>query len=122
MSSLSHSMKVRSFIAALPIGTVSSSRRLVRTKPPTCCDRWRGKLQQLGGQGDGAPDLRIGRIEPGLADVLVGHAVAPAAPDGVGQGGGDVLGQAQRLAHVADGACVAGSGSPWRTMAARSRP
>ena len=43
MSSLSHSMKVRSFIAALPIGTVSSSRRLVSTKPPTCCERWRGK-------------------------------------------------------------------------------
>ena len=42
-SSLSHSMKVRSSIAALPIGTSVSSRSLVITKPPTCCDRWRGK-------------------------------------------------------------------------------
>ena len=42
MSSLSHSMKVRSSIAPLPIGTVSVSGRSVRMKPPTCCDRWRG--------------------------------------------------------------------------------
>ena len=50
----------------------------------------------------GAADLRVVGIEPGLADVLVGHAVAPAAPDRVGQRGGDVLGQAQRLADLAD--------------------
>ena len=43
MSSLSHSMKVRSAMAALPIGTVSSIGTWLRTKPPTCCDRWRGK-------------------------------------------------------------------------------
>jgi hypothetical protein len=50
------------------------------------------ELQQFGGQGDGAPDLRIGRIQAGLLDVLVRQAVAPTAPDGVGQDGGDVLG------------------------------
>ena len=43
MSSLSHSMKVRSAMAALPIGTVSSIGTWLRTKPPTCCERWRGK-------------------------------------------------------------------------------
>src|SRR5215471_8922774 len=43
MSSLSHSMKVRSSMAALPTGTVSSRRKRVSTKPPTCWERWRGK-------------------------------------------------------------------------------
>jgi len=43
MSSLSHSMKVRSSMAALPIGTVSSRRPRVSTKPPTMLERWRGK-------------------------------------------------------------------------------
>ncbi len=42
-SSLSHSTKVRSGMAPLPIGITSSSRLRVMTKPPTCCDRWRGK-------------------------------------------------------------------------------
>ena len=42
-SSLSHSMTVRSSIAAFSIGTSSSSGPRVMTKPPTCCDRWRGK-------------------------------------------------------------------------------
>src|SRR6266403_1056672 len=42
-SSLSHSMKVRSAIAAFSIGTSSDNGPRVITKPPTCCDRWRGK-------------------------------------------------------------------------------
>ncbi len=36
-------MKVRSFMAALPMGTVSTSGFWVSTKPPTCWERWRGK-------------------------------------------------------------------------------
>ena len=104
MSSLSHSRKVRSAMAALPIGTVSSSRRLVSTKPPTCCDRWRGKPSSSRGQVGGAADRRTGGIEAGLADVVVGKALAPAAPDSACQGGGDILGEAQRLADIADGA------------------
>ena len=106
MSSLSHSMKVRSSMAALPIGTVSSSRSRVRTKPPTCWERWRGKPMSSLGQLDGLPDRRIGRIEPGLADVIVGQAVA-IAPHGLGQRRGDVRRQAQRLADFADGAARA---------------
>ncbi len=43
ISSLSHSMKVRSSMAPLRMGTVSSRRPRVSTKPPTCCERWRGK-------------------------------------------------------------------------------
>ncbi len=43
MSSLSQQMTVRSSIAAFSIGTSSSSRPSVMTKPPTCWERWRGK-------------------------------------------------------------------------------
>src|SRR5690606_35619729 len=43
MSSLSHSMVVRSFMAALTIGHSSDSGPRVMTKPPTCWDRWRGR-------------------------------------------------------------------------------
>ena len=42
MSSLSHSMTCRSSIAAGSIGTSSSRRSRVSTKPPGCCERWRG--------------------------------------------------------------------------------
>jgi hypothetical protein len=52
MSSLSHSMKVRLSMAALPMGTVSVQPARVSTKPPTCWDRWRGKPDQLPGQED----------------------------------------------------------------------
>jgi hypothetical protein len=43
MSSLSHWITVRSGIAAFSTGTRRSSRPRAMTKPPTCCDRWRGK-------------------------------------------------------------------------------
>src|SRR5215211_3055572 len=42
-SSLSHSTTVRSSMAAFSIGTTSSRRVRVMTKPPTCWERWRGK-------------------------------------------------------------------------------
>ena len=106
MSSLSHSMKVRSSMAALPIGTVSSSRSRVSTKPPTCWERWRGKPISSFGERDRLPDRRIGGIEPGLADVIVRQAVA-IAPHGLGERCGHVLRQAQGLADFADGAARA---------------
>ena len=43
MSSLSHSRMVRSSIAAFSIGTISASGPREMTKPPTCCERCRGK-------------------------------------------------------------------------------
>jgi hypothetical protein len=43
MSSLSHWITVRAGIAAFSTGTRRSSRPRLMTKPPTCCDRWRGK-------------------------------------------------------------------------------
>ncbi len=102
MSSLSHSMKVRSSMAALPIGTVSSSRSRVRTKPPTCWERWRGKPRSWRASADRLADRRIGGIEPGLPDVLVRQAVVVAAPHGLGERGGHVLRQPHRLADLAD--------------------
>ena len=106
MSSLSHSMKVRSSMAALPIGTVSSSGPRVSTKPPTCWERWRGKPIRSLASADRLPDRRIGGIEAGLTDVIVGQAVA-IAPDGLGKRCGDVLRQSQGLADFADGAARA---------------
>ncbi len=60
------------------------------------------KAQQLFGDGGRPADFRRVRIDAGLADMLVGNAVAIAAPDGIGEGGGDILRQAQRLADLAD--------------------
>ena len=42
MSSLSHSIMVRSFMAASSMGTMSMSGPREITKPPTCCDRCLG--------------------------------------------------------------------------------
>ena len=64
------------------------------------------KADQLVGERDRLPDRRIGGIEPGLADMVVGHAFA-LAPDRLGERRGDVLGQAQGLADLADGAARA---------------
>ncbi len=61
------------------------------------------EFDQLGRKLDREVDHGILRIEPRLPDLHVVEALAPAAPDGVGEGCGDVLGQAQRLADVADG-------------------
>ena len=102
MSSLSHSMTVRSAMAALSIGTVSSRRSRVSTKPPTCWERWRGKPSSWRAQADRLADLRIGGIEPGLADVLVGDLAVAVAPDQAGKPGRHVLREAHGLADLAD--------------------
>ena len=78
------------------------------------------EADQLVGERDGLPDRRICRIEAGLADVIVGQAVA-IAPHRLGQRRGDVLGQAQNLADFADGAARAvmhDGGADRRAMAA----
>ena len=83
-----------------------------------------GKAQQLAGQGGRAADLRGVRVQPRLADVGVRAHAAPGAPDRPGQGRGDVLGQAQGLAHLADGHARAevdhrgGDGGPVPAIAA----
>ncbi len=61
-------------------------------------------------------DHGIGRVHTRLLDPFVGDGGAPAAPLGPGQPGGDILGQSQRLADLADGAARAiaddGRGNP----------
>ncbi len=60
------------------------------------------KLDQLGGERDRKLDHRIRRVESGLADLHLVETLAPASPHGIGERGGDVLGQTQRLADIAD--------------------
>ena len=70
-SSLSHWITVRSGMAAFSIGTSSASGPREMTKPPTCCDRWRGKPRSICGQLEHqafearAPDPRTRISSPG---------------------------------------------------------
>src|SRR6185503_12944361 len=61
------------------------------------------EAQQLAGQSDGLADLRIGRVQPRLANVLVGDLAVALAPDQAGETRGDVLLEAHGLADLADG-------------------
>ena len=78
------------------------------TKPPVCWDRWRGRADQLKRQQQGAAQGGVGRVEPGLADIVGLQAVAAPAPDRAGQDVDRVLRQAERLADLADRAARAG--------------
>ena len=66
-----------------------------------------GEAQQPLDQRGEARDFRVGGIEPGFGHALCAHRAVILAPDGGGQAGGDILGQAQRLAHFAHGAAGA---------------
>ena len=65
-SSLSHSTTVRPGMLAFSIGTISQSGGWVRTMPPTCCDRWRGKPRISRDEMDQLPAEAAGRIEARL--------------------------------------------------------
>ena len=66
-SSLSHWMTVRSGIAAFSTGTSSSSRSRAITKPPTCCDRWRGNPSNVRASVSTFDSTGLVGIEPRLA-------------------------------------------------------
>ncbi len=108
MSSLSHSMKVRSVH-----GGVADGDQLV--EPPARQDEaadmlgeMARKAEEPAGKLDGAADHRVVRVEPGLRGSARRGCRSPQLPHcGVGEAGGDVLGQAQRLADLADGAAGA---------------
>ena len=72
-SSLSHWMTVRSSIAAFSIGTSSSSSPRAMTKPPTCCDRCRGKPSSV------RASVEHPRRAPGCPDRARPRARAPAS-------------------------------------------
>ncbi len=62
----------------------------------------KGRFKQLPHQFAQAHDLRVGKVETGFADPLFVHVARIAAPDGAGEAGDDIVGQAQHLGHFAD--------------------
>ena len=101
MSSLSHSITCRSAMAAGSIGTRSSSRSRVSTKPPGCCPRWRGKPISSRASSSVSRRRRSARLRLSSAACSRLTPSSRPAPDLAGQGAGHVLGQAQRLADIA---------------------
>ena len=101
-SSLSHSTMVRSSIAPFTIGTTSSSRLRVMTKPPTCWERWRGN------DWISSTSARIFCMRglftsmPARLSSSVAHRAAAHAPDRGGERADRVLRQAEGLADLAD--------------------
>ena len=67
MSSLSHSITCRFSIAAGSIGTRSSRRSWVSTKPPGCCERWRGAPISSLREFEGQAQARIVEVEVEVA-------------------------------------------------------
>src|SRR6185437_8691826 len=100
-SSLSHSITVRSSIAAFSIGTTSDSLPRVMTKPPVCCDRWR-EADQFAGQLQCPPQVGLVRVEARLAYILLLDPLAAPAPQRLRQYADRILRQAHRLADIAD--------------------
>ena len=106
-SSLSHSTKVRSSMAPLPIGTTSSSRLRVMTKPPTCCDRWRGK--PLISCASRVISRMRGLCGSSPVRLTASCDTEPPPPPQIEEASApiDILGQAERLADLADGRAAA---------------
>ena len=107
MSSLSHSIMVRSSIAALAIGTSSHSAPLVMTKPPGCCDRWRGKPTSSRASARAVRNLPSPGSRPSSRTWPDVDPARRGAPDMAGQRAADVLGEPERLGHLADRAAPA---------------
>ncbi|MNX79314.1 hypothetical protein D3C86_1109410 [compost metagenome] len=63
-----------------------------------------GEVQQAHRHFDRAGDHGVGDVQTGLNDVAIADLGSPTAPVAGGQTGGDVFGQAQGLADLADGA------------------
>ena len=82
------------------MGTISSSGPRVRTKPPTCWERCRGKADQLAREGHGLAQQGIGGVEAGFAQASFGDALPVHVPDRAGERCGGVLRQPHGLAHV----------------------
>jgi hypothetical protein len=83
-SSLSHWITLRSAIAAFSTGTRRASGPREMTKPPTCCDRWRGKPRSASASCQPFGDARRRRIETDGAQAI-GQLLAFVPP---GQRGG----------------------------------
>ena len=106
-SSLSHSTQVRSAIAAFSIGTTSSSRPRVMTKPPTCWERWRGKpISSRASASTLASCGSAGSRPVRRASFSVTPCIRP-APQHAGERADGVVGEPEHLADFPDGAAGA---------------
>ena len=56
----------------------------------------------LFGQLENALQVRIGHVHAGFLGMAFADLLAPSAPDGLGERGGDILGQTHRFADLAD--------------------
>ena len=102
MSSLSQQMTVRSSIAAFSIGTSSSSRPSVMTKPPTCWERWRGKPMISSTSSMVSASRRSFGSRPSSAMPLARQPAAAPAPDLRGERRHGVAAEPHRRADLAD--------------------
>ncbi len=124
MSSLSHSMKVRSGIAPFPIGTVSVSLSLVEDKAADMLRQVARHPDHLIRQRDHTAAV-ADRTSPARSlsrTCSRFDRIAVTAPYGAGHQAGDVFGQGPSPCRPRAPPCAAGSGSPWRTRPACSRP
>ena len=86
------------------MGTMVSSRSRVSTKPPTCCERWRGKPISALANATARAIVSFAGSKLPWRTSRSSYSLAAAAPDAAGERRGDVLGQAEDLADFADGA------------------
>ena len=100
-SSLSHWTTVRPGMLAFSIGTISHSGRLVRTMPPTCCDRWRGKPRISRTRWINCRPRRLAGSRPASRQAEEQLVALVGMTDRLGQGVDPVERQAQSLADVA---------------------
>ena len=107
ISSFSHSMTRRFSIAAGSTGTRSSSRSRVRTKPPGCWLRWRGV--PISWRARSRARARRGSVRSRFSSSTwrSGTPSFDQPQIWLGKRAGHVLGQAQRLADLADRAPAA---------------
>ena len=102
MSSLSQQMTVRSSIAAFSIGTSSSSRPSVITKPPTCWLRWRGKPMISSTSSMVCASRRSSGSRPSSTSRSRGRSPTAPAPDLARERRHGVAAEPHGGAHLAD--------------------
>jgi hypothetical protein len=82
------------------MGTRSSSRSWVRTKPQGCWLRWRGAPNELAGEIQRKAQAAVRKVEVQRLDMLVLNAILRPTPDLGRQHLDEVFGEAERLADV----------------------
>ena len=102
-SSLSHSMTVRSSIAAFSIGTISHKRPLGDHHPADVLAEVAREAEQFGGERDEMMDAVILRIDAGFAQLRRGERAAMPPVELAGQFVEHVLAEPQHLADIAHG-------------------